>query len=67
MTREDDERSLRRELRRIQRKKQERVRQLLLMTMFGCVFLIVAAAAIVLIRTVFGEKPADPKEVAVPD
>ncbi|MBQ7797013.1 MAG: N-acetylmuramoyl-L-alanine amidase [Lachnospiraceae bacterium] len=67
MSREDEERSLRRELRRIERKKQERVRQLLMSGLLcGCA-LIVAAAGIVLYKTIFVKKKVNPADVAVPE
>lgn len=67
MAKEEDERQLRRELRRIQRKKQERVRQLLLLSMLAVSALIVAAAVLILIKSIFFKKPVDPKDVSVPD
>ncbi|MCI8511253.1 MAG: N-acetylmuramoyl-L-alanine amidase [Lachnospiraceae bacterium] len=67
MGREEDERSLRREMHRIERKRQERVRELLLLTLFGVTALIVLAAVIVFVKTVFFKKPVDPKTVEVPD
>lgn len=67
MAKEEEERQLRRELRRIQRKKQERVRQLLLFTMLGVSALIVVAAVLILIKSIFFKKPVDPKDVSVPD
>ncbi len=66
MGKEEEERRLRRELRRIERKKQERFRQLLLFAMLGVSALIVAAAVIVLIKSIFFRKPVDPKTVEVP-
>lgn len=67
MSREDQERSLRRELRRIERKKQERVRQLLMGgLLFGCA-LIILAAGIVLYKNVFVKKKVDPATVQVPE
>ena len=67
MTREDDERKLRRELRRIERRKQERIRQLLLGGLLGVSVLIVLAAGIVLFKTLTKEKIVDPTTVQVPE
>lgn len=67
MSREIEERKLRRELRRIERKKQERVRELLLAGLLGVSALIVIAALIVLYKNMFHKKPVDPAEVAVPE
>lgn len=67
MANEEQERRLRRELRRIQRKKQERVRQLLLLTLMGVSALIVIVAVIVLVKGIFFKKPVDPSAVKVPE
>lgn len=67
MSKEAEERQLRRELRRIQRKKEERIRQLLRIGLLCVSALIVIAAAIVLYKNVFHKKPVDPAKVAVPD
>ena len=67
MSRAEEERQLRREIRRIERKKQERVRQLLFGGLLCVSFLIVIAAGIVLYKTVFEKKPVIPEEVTVPD
>lgn len=67
MSREEEERRLRRELRRIQRKKQERIRQLLFGGLLCVAVLIVLASVIVLYKAVFQKKKPDPKEVEVPE
>ena len=67
MSREDDERKLRRELRRIERRKQERIRQLLLGGLLGVSALIVLAAGIVLFKTMTPYKKVDPATVQVPE
>lgn len=67
MAKEEQERRLRRELRRIQRKKQERVRQLLILAMLGVSALIVIAAVIVLVKGIFFKKPVDPSTVKAPE
>lgn len=67
MSRAEEERQLRREMRRIERKKQERVRQLILGGLLFVSVMIVIAAGIVLYKMVFQKKPVDPAEVPVPD
>lgn len=67
MSREDEERQLRREMRRIQRKKQERIRQLLMAGLLFVSALIVIAALIVLYKNVFHKEPVSPEEVEVPE
>lgn len=67
MGKEEEERQLRRELRRIERKKQERFRQLLLVGMFGIAALIAAAAVLVFLKGIFWKEPVDPHEVPVPE
>jgi len=67
MSRLEEERVLRREMRRIERKKQERVRQLILAGLLCVSALIVLAAGIVLYKMIFQKKPVLPAEVAVPD
>lgn len=67
MPREDEARELRRQLRRIERKKQERVRQLLMVGLLcGCA-LIVAAAGIVGYKLIFQKKKVNPADVLVPE
>ena len=51
MGREEDERRVRRELHRMKRRKQERIRQLLTLGLLCISALIVAAAVLVLLRT----------------
>ena len=63
MSREEEERRLR----RIQRKKQERIRQLLFGGLLCVAVLIVLASVIVLYKAVFQKKKPDPKEVEVPE
>lgn len=67
MEREDEERKLRRELRRIQRKKQERIRHLLMLGLLGAAALIIAAAVIVCIKLIVEEEEIHPADIAVPD
>ena len=67
MSREEEERRLRRELRRIQRKKQERIRQLLFGGLLCVSILILLASVIVLYKAVFRKKKTDPKDVQVPE
>ena len=67
MSREEEERRLRRELRRIQRKKQERIRQLLFGGLLCVSILILLASVIVLYKAVFRKKKAGPREVQVPE
>ena len=67
MSREEEERRLRRELRRIQRKKQERIRQLMFGGLLCVSILILLASVIVLYKAVFRKKKADPKDVQVPE
>lgn len=67
MGREDEARELRRQLRRIERKKQERVRQLLMGGLLcGCA-LILIAAGIVCYKMIFQKKKVNPAEVQVPE
>ena len=67
MDREDESRELRRQLRRIERKKQERVRQLLKAGLLcGCA-LILIAAGIVGYKLIFEKKKVDPATVVVPE
>ena len=67
MSREDEARELRRQLRRIERKKQERVRQLLMGGLLcGCA-LILIAAGIVCFKLVFQKKKVNPADVLVPE
>ena len=67
MSGEEKERQLRREMRRIERKKQERVRQLLMSSLLCVSALIVLAAGIVLYKNVFQKKPIAPSTVSVPE
>ena len=67
MTNEEKERQLRREMHRIQRKKQERIRQLLMGGLLCVSALIILAAGIVLYKSMFQKKPIDPSTVPVPD
>ena len=67
MSREDEERALRRQLRRIERKKQERVRQLLMIGLLSACALIVLAAGIVCYKMIFQKKPVYPADVQVPE
>lgn len=67
MAKEEEERQLRRELRRIQRKKQERVRQLLLAALLTASALIVAVAIIVMVKSIFFKEPVNPSDVKVPE
>ena len=67
MGREEDERRVRRELHRMKRRKQERIRQLLTLGLLCISALIVAAAVLVLLRTLLWREPVDPKTVSVPD
>ena len=67
MSGEEKERQLRREMRRIERKKQERVRQLLMSGLLCVSALIVLAAGIVLYKNVFQKKPIDPSTVSIPE
>ena len=67
MGREEDERRVRRELHRMKRRKQERIRQLLTLGLLCISALIVAAAVLVLLRTLLWKEPVDPKTVSVPD
>ena len=67
MSRAEDERQLRRELRRIERKKQERVRQLLMTGLLCVSALIILAAGIVLYKKIFQKAAIDPAEVQIPD
>ena len=67
MGREDEARELRRQLRRIERKKQERVRQLMMGGLLcGCV-LILIAAGLVCYKMIFQKKKVNPAEVQVPE
>lgn len=67
MANEERERELRREIRRIERKKQERVRQLMKTGMLCAVVVILLAAAIVLYKNVFQKKPVDIASIEVPE
>ena len=67
MSREEDERRVRRELRRMKRRKQERVRQLLLTGLLGIAAVIVIAAAIILVKGLFFQEPVDSRTVSVPE
>ena len=67
MGREEDERRVWRELHRMKRRKQERIRQLLTLGLLCISALIVAAAVLVLLRTLLWKEPVDPKTVSVPD
>ena len=67
MSREEKERQLRREIRRIERKKQERIRQLLMSGLLCVSALIILAAGIVLYKNVFQKNPIDPSTVSVPE
>ena len=66
MARADETRELRRQLRRIERKKQERVRQLLMAGLLGVCTLIILAAGIVCYKLIFEKKKVDPATVEVP-
>lgn len=67
MTNEDKARELRRQLRRIERKKQERVRQLLMAGLLcGCV-LIILASVIVCVKLILHKEKVNPAEVLVPE
>lgn len=67
MTSEDKARELRRQLRRIERKKQERVRQLLTAGLLGVCALIIIAAVIVCVKLIFHKEKVNPAEVLVPE
>ncbi|MBR5267344.1 MAG: N-acetylmuramoyl-L-alanine amidase [Lachnospiraceae bacterium] len=67
MSNGEKERQLRRELRRIERKKQERIRQLLMSGLLCVSTLIIFAAGIVLYKMIFQKKPVDPATVQVPE
>ena len=67
MEREDEERRLRREMRRIKRKKEERIRQLILAGLFTPASVIILAAVVVLFKNLFQKKQVDPGEVQVPE
>lgn len=67
MEKREDDRSFKRELRRAERRRQERVRRLLFLSLSGVTVLIVLAALVVLIRTLFFSEPVDPKEVRTPE
>ena len=67
MSNGEKERQLRREMRRIERKKQERIRQLLTSGLLCVSALIVLAAGIVVYKNVFQKKPIDPSAVQVPE
>lgn len=51
----------------MKRRKQERIRQLLTLGLLCISALIVAAAVLVLLRTLLWKEPVDPKTVSVPD
>lgn len=63
----EEERRLRRELRRAERRRQERMRRILTLSLLGVAALIILAAVVVLIKIIFVKEPVDPKEVQVPD
>lgn len=63
MNSEDENRKIRREIRRIERKREEAVRHTILYSLLGVVGLIVAAALIVWIRLVFFSAPVRPADV----
>ena len=67
MSNGEKERQLRRELRRIERKKQERIRQLLMSGLLCVSTLIIFAAGIVLYKMIFQKKPIDPSTIQVPE
>ena len=67
MEREDEERRLRREMRRIKRKKEERIRQLILAGLFTAASVIILAAVVVLFKNIFQKKQVDPEKVQVPE
>ena len=67
MGREEDERRVRRELHRMKRRKQERIRQLLTLGLLCISALIVAAAVLVLAINLIRREPVDPKTVSIPD
>lgn len=54
-------------MRRIKRKKEERIRQLILAGFFTAASVIILAAVIVLFKNVFQKKQVDPGEVQVPE
>lgn len=63
----EEERRLRRELRRAERRRQERMRRILTLSLLGVAALIILAAVVVLIKIIFVREPVDPKEIQVPD
>ena len=63
----EEERRLRRELRRAERRRQERMRRILTLSLLGVAVLIILAAVVVLIKIIFVREPVDPKEIQVPD
>lgn len=67
MSNGEKERQIRREMRRIERKRQERIRQLLMGGLLCVSALIVLAAGIVLYKTIFQKKPANPSTIQIPD
>lgn len=67
MSREEKERALRREIRRIERRRQERTRHLLLIGMLCAAVLIMAAAVLVFVKTRFFPNPVNPATVSAPD
>lgn len=67
MAREDKTRELRRQIRRIERKKQERVRQLLKAGLLFVCGLILLAAGIVCYKMIFEKKKVNPATVVVPE
>jgi len=67
MGREEEERQLRREMRRIARKKQERIRMLLMAGLLAVAGLIILAAVIVLVKNVIKKQQVELSEVEVPE
>lgn len=67
MGKQEDDRSFRREMRRMERRRQERVRRILMLSLLGVTALIILAAAVVLIRTLFFHRPVDPRTVRTPE
>lgn len=67
MFNEEKERQLRREMRRIERKKQERIRHLLMSGLLCVSAFIILAAGIVLYKIIFQKKPIDPSTIQVPE
>lgn len=67
MNREEENRRLRRELHRMKRKKQERIRQLLMRGLLSVSFLLILAAVLVLVKKLCVKEPIAPRDVPVPD